>query len=122
MLFFFIDKYDFGGYKQVIDGIVRSGLRNANMIEVHKSLVIPITLLLLSVMFVPLLGTLCVMSSLGYEMQVILAVQKWVPLTSVTVPLLFLSVMIAMRSLNALAKGIRDDMYLIGRRLHNLER
>lgn len=92
------------------------------MIEVHKSLVIPITLLLLSVMFVPLLGTLCVMSSLGYEMQVILAVQKWVPLTSVTVPLLFLSVMIAMRSLNALAKGIRDDMYLIGRRLHNLER
>jgi E3 ubiquitin-protein ligase MARCH6 len=90
--------------------------------EVILHLIVPYTVRALLLMFGPPMAVLLLSPLLELSFAQILMLQRWSYLLSLAVPFIAIGIWLIRNARQQFVNRIRDEHYLVGRRLHNLER
>lgn len=108
---------------QIIDRLkTLDGWWNMNFTEVFIKLLLPYTVRLCILIFGPPVAILLFAPLLGLSFSQLLLLQRWSNLISLAVPGVIFLVWAGLLLRSRLLRNIRDENYLIGERLNNLER
>lgn len=108
---------------QIIDRLkTLDGWWNMNFTEIFAKLLLPYTVRLCILIFGPPVAILLFAPLLGLSFSQLLLLQRWSNLISLAVPGVIFLVWAGLLLRRRLLRNIRDENYLIGERLNNLER
>lgn len=99
-----------------------TNFRRSWLKDVYLRLLVPYSFRLVVMNVLPPLTVLIVCPMLGLPFSQIVVLQRWSFLLSLIVPFVMLGLSLALSMRRRLFEGIRNEAYLVGRQLHNLER
>jgi E3 ubiquitin-protein ligase MARCH6 len=109
--------------QQILDRLATlEGWTDMHFLQVMLRVVLPYTMRLVTLIVGPPLAVILLAPLIELDFVQMLIIGRWSYLLSLAVPAVVLGVGLISSLRESMAMRIRDDNYLVGRRLHNLER